>query len=259
MPDHFIVLIGGPGIYESCDPHHDKTWKNYIVPMQVAAQKNLWQKQPGEIIHWFVYEPPYKNRWVDDSEITLTEWPAAKVYDTPLHKTRKAAADAVIKKGASNYLHRIQQFATRHGIRYHGIKKKGDIWTELAKLPDGSVSRFWYSGHATDKYLFLGLAHDSNCKPIANAEDFIEIQNIDRHSHLVSKFKSSTTMSSRFYGCQTRRFAQKWHEVFGVPTEGATNKITFSVISKTKGSLNILERIQTESTKAGPVEWKSFP
>ncbi|MDH5179425.1 MAG: hypothetical protein OEZ39_15265 [Gammaproteobacteria bacterium] len=259
MPDHFIVLIGGPGLYASCDPAHDKSWKNYVVPMQIAAQKNLWKKQSGEIIHWFVYEPPYKNRWDDDSEITLSEWPAAKLYDTPLHNTRKAAADAITKKGALNYLHRIQQFAANQGIRYHGLKKKGDIWTEIAKLPDGSISRFWYSGHATDKHLFLSLSHDNSCTPIANSGDFIEQGDITAHSHLAKKFKSASATPSKFYGCQTRSFAEKWHQVFGVPTEGSTNKITFSVIGKGKRGLNVLERLETEQAGTAPVEWKTFP
>lgn len=227
--------------------------------MQVAAQKNLWKKQPGETIHWFVYEPPYKNRWVDDSEITLTEWPVAKVYDTPLHKTRKAAANAVIKKGASNYLHRIQQFTANHGIRYHGIKNKGDIWTELAKLPDGSVSRFWYSGHAAPDSLLLSLSHFDGCSVGIGREHVIESRDIGSRRHLAGKFKNTTTTPSKFYGCNTSNFAKKWHDIFSVPTEGATNKITFSVIGKSNGSQNILQRLQSTATTAGPVGWKSYP
>lgn len=28
---NFVILIGGPGLYYSCDPVHDKTWSNYVA------------------------------------------------------------------------------------------------------------------------------------------------------------------------------------------------------------------------------------
>ena len=35
----FIILIGGPTVFMRCDKEHDQTWSNYIVPMQIAAQR----------------------------------------------------------------------------------------------------------------------------------------------------------------------------------------------------------------------------
>ena len=61
---------GGPGLFKGCDKAHDQSWTNYIVPLQLAAQKNLYKKQPDEVVHWVLYEPPYKKRWQDDSVIT---------------------------------------------------------------------------------------------------------------------------------------------------------------------------------------------
>ncbi len=37
---NFIILIGGPGLFEGCDKAHDQNWSNYIVPLQLAAQRD---------------------------------------------------------------------------------------------------------------------------------------------------------------------------------------------------------------------------
>jgi hypothetical protein len=48
----FVVLIGGPGLFKGCDKAHDQSWTNYIVPVQLAAQTNLYKKQSIEVVHW---------------------------------------------------------------------------------------------------------------------------------------------------------------------------------------------------------------
>lgn len=65
----FIILIGGPCVFKACDKEHDQTWSNYIVPLQLAAQKGFYERR----IYWLVYEPPYRSRWLDDSVITEEE------------------------------------------------------------------------------------------------------------------------------------------------------------------------------------------
>lgn len=92
----FIILVGGPGRFVGCDKEHDQTWSNYIVPLQIAAEKGFCHRQKNEAVYWIVYEPPYEARWHDDSVITPEERKQNDGYH--LHSIRKAAAEKVKKK-----------------------------------------------------------------------------------------------------------------------------------------------------------------
>ena len=252
---NFVILIGGPGLFIDCDPKHDKTWKNYVVPMQMAALKNLYKKLPNETVHWFVFEPPYINRWDDDSVITGYESVEKFFFDHELHGLRKKAADKIIKAGAKNYLHRLRQFAAGQRIIYHSLKTPADFWVELGKFANGSITRVWYSGHAAPAGLFLSLTHDSQC--VARAGHLIPTIDILKHaSRLAGKFDTSSKNSSEFYGCATSEFAKTWNKTFKVPAEGAKKSITFSVIGRP--GHNILEKIKTTSTPQGNPGWTLF-
>jgi hypothetical protein len=252
---HFVILIGGPGLFIDCDPKHDKTWKNYVVPVQVAAMNKLYKLEDGEIVHWVVFEPPYRNRWTDDSNISTWEWFEQLFFDRELHEVRKKAADNVIAKGSTSYLASMQLFAKANGIQYHGIERPDDFWAELEKLPDGSITRVWYSGHAAPAGLMLSLAHDSACAAIST--HLIRVESIGGHAHLEKKFVAGSTVASEFYGCGTRDFAKKWYETFKVPAAGSTSAVTFAEIGRSGGDL--LERIRTTPTPQGSPGWTTFP
>lgn len=256
MAKNFVILIGGPGLFIDCDPRHDKTWLNYVAPMQMAAKDDLYKKAANEIVHWFVFEPPYEHRWIDDSEITLFERVEQFFVDAELHALRKSAADKVKSKGAKSYLHRVKHLAAGFGITYHGLRKVDDFWTELAKFPDESISRIWYSGHAAGAGLFLSLSHDRQCTPVSNT--VVQTSTISMKSAQIrTKIDSSSTKVSKFYGCGTKYFAEEWHRTFNVPTAGATYSITFAVLAK-PGS-NVLTLIEQTPTPQGSPEWKTFP
>jgi hypothetical protein len=251
----FVILIGGPGLFIDCDPKHDKTWKNYVVPVQVAAIHNLYKLQAGETVTWLVFEPPYRNRWADDSTITTVEKFEAFFFDRELHAVRKKAADDVIAKGSTNYLASLQQFAATHGIQYRGLQRPDDFWSELDRFPDGSITRVWYSGHASAAGLFLSLAHDNACSAITY--HLIPVDAITRHAHLEKKFVSRSALASEFYGCGTSTFAKRWHETFKVSAAGSTNAVTFAEIGRSGGDL--LERIRTTPTPQGSPGWTTYP
>ncbi|MDH5181494.1 MAG: hypothetical protein OEZ39_12370 [Gammaproteobacteria bacterium] len=251
-PKNFIILLGGPGLFLGCDKAHDQTWRNYLVPIQLAAQRNLYKRQSGEQIHLLVYEPPYKARWTDDSVIDRTELKQDDGYW--LHSNRKKDADNIKSKGGLNYLHRIQQVAQNNGMKYVGLKKKEDFWKFIKNLPDNSVSRVWYSGHAAGGGLMLSLQHGSTCGPEADRKDVILVSEIAGNRSLDKKFISGTTQS-KFYGCYTETFARKWRDVFKVPAAGAVNKIDFGVIDRASSISNILERIEKTPTTHGPPIW----
>lgn len=253
--ENFIILIGGPGTFESCDPSHDKTWLNYFYPIQVAAEKDLYHKGLDKV-HWVVYKPAYVVRWLDDSEITF--WESAKeiISGSSLHKVRKNAASAVIVKGANSYLDRIQKLALGFGITYKGIDKPQEFWDHLTSFPPNSISRVWYSGHATRAGLILELTHTSTCEAEWADRSTVLTADISKQTAIKDRFIKDPRKPSKFYGCNTADFARSWRDTFGVPTEGAASSITFSGIFNHPN--NLLNRLETTPTPNGNPDWTKF-
>lgn len=250
---NFVILIGGPGLFKGCDKAHDQSWTNYIVPLQLAAQKNLYNKQSGEVIHWVLYEPPYKKRWADDSIITKTEKKESDGYH--LHSIRKIAADKLLAKGASSYINRIQTIANSNGIKYKGINKPSEFWGYLQSLSNDSISRVWYSGHASSDGLMLSITHNGVCQAAAFDKDMIKKSDILKNKSLLKKFSKVSKQVSKFYGCYTEGFAKDWNKTFGLSTAGAKEKIDFGVIDRPSNIVNIMERIEKTPTSRGNPDW----
>lgn len=250
---NFVILIGGPGLFKGCDKAHDQTWTNYIVPLQLAAQKNLYKKQSGEVFHWVLYEPPYRRRWQDDSIITKKEKKEVDGYH--LHSIRKAAADKIIGKGTSSYVNRIQTIANTNGIKYKGINKPSEFWSYLRSLGDNSISRIWYSGHASGSGLMLALTHSNTCVAQASPNDMILNTDVIKNVSLKKKLNSKSIRVSKFYGCYTEGFAKEWSKTFKLGAAGAKQKIDFGVIDQPSNIVNIMERIEKTPTSVGQTGW----
>jgi hypothetical protein len=248
---YFVVLIGGPGTFESCDPAHDKNWINYFRPIQIATER----EKGSDSVKWVVYEPAYEVRWLDDSEITFGEW-IGTISDRSLHNTRKGHADKVKAAKATNYLHFVQSEARRLGAEYKGIRKPQEFWDWLGSLSPNSVSRVWYSGHAAPAGLFLQLTHDNSCRAVATADGLLTVKSISDHAHLRDRFITNTKAASKFYGCNTAEFAKVWHDTFAVPAEGAASKITFDgIFNDPKG---VLKGLETTPTSSGDPKWSKY-
>ncbi len=203
-----------------------------------------------------VYEPPYRNRGLDDSVVTKKEKKQDDGYN--LHSIRKNATDKVKRRGAKNYLTRIRQIASLNNIVYKGINKPDDFWTFIGSCPKGSITRVWYSGHAGDDGLMLALTHNNQCGPAARRTDMIEKQYLkDRKKH-ADRFDPKTTKPFKFYGCHTDLFAKEWNRIFNVPTEGSVNKVDFGCIDRPSHIQSILKRLERTPTSAGPPKWKSY-
>jgi|GEM_PF-2413217 len=253
---NFVILIGGPGLFMHCDKAHDQTWLNYIVPLQLAAQRDLYKREASEQVHWVLYEPPYENRWRDDSVITKAE---QKQDDgAHLHSIRKAAADKILGTGAKSYIDRIKTVANKNSITYKGIKKPHEFWTYLSSLTDGSITRIWYSGHASGNALMLSLTHNASCEAAAFPKDMINITDISKNRHLSKKFSKSTKKVSKFYGCFTSGFAKTWNKEFSVSAAGAEQKIDFGVVNRASSIVNVMERIEKTPTSVGAPDWKEY-
>ncbi|VAW58246.1 hypothetical protein MNBD_GAMMA11-2819 [hydrothermal vent metagenome] len=253
---NFVILIGGPGLFKGCDKAHDQSWTNYIVPLQLAAKKNLYDKQTDEIVHWVLYEPPYKKRWIDDHVITKKERQEVDGYH--LHSIRKVAADKILAKGAFNYIGRIKAIAKSNEIRYKGISKPDEFWKYLESLDDDSISRVWYSGHASGSELMLSLIHNSACQAAAFTKDTIKNTDIVKWGSIQKKFNKTSGKVSKFYGCYTEGFAKKWNEFFKVNAAGAKNKIDFGVVNRASNIVNVMERIEKADTSEGAPNWTEY-
>ncbi|WKJ90301.1 hypothetical protein QZJ86_20185 [Methylomonas montana] len=254
--ENFIILIGGPGTFKSCDPGHDKIWLNYFYPIQIAAEKDLYHKR-AENVHWVVYEPAYSVRWLDDSEITFWEGAQEALSGKALHKVRKKAADNVISKGASSYVERIKNLARGYGITYKGINKPQEFWDYLASFPSKSISRVWYSGHATPGGLILQLTHNSECEASWTDQSTVLTLDIPKQTAIKDRFIADPNRPSKFYGCATADFASSWHVTFAVPSEGAKSSITFAGIFGAPDA--VITRLETTPTPRGAPDWTKYP
>jgi hypothetical protein len=247
---NFIVLIGGPGTFEPCDPKHDQTWSNYIVPIQVATSHKQVRFSPGEVLHWWVYAPAYRERWVDD--VADTKNPRLNRTSNNLD-SREKAIQKVKSSGAKNYLDRIKKFAGTVKARYKEIESPDDFWKQLDALPAGSVSRLWYIGHASAGGLILKLTHGNACEPFGSPTDAIYVEDIGKNSNIISKALAKHAKPSKFYGCFTKAFAEQWNSLFSVGAEGAVRKIDFGLIDAPSTIKQVLPRLEQG---AG---WQQFP
>lgn len=255
-PTRFIVLIGGPGIFQACDREHDQTWRNYIVPVQLAFQSNQVELAEGEQAEWWVYAPAYRERWADDN---------AAVKDAKLDKgrnlieSRQKAIDSVLSKHSKDYLDRIETMASSVKASFVALEKPDDFWNGLKALPDKSVSRIWYIGHARNDALMLKLIHfdrdGTRCIAGGDPTDEIPVSDIAKWSGTIAKKLTSNGKDSRFYGCHTKAFAEQWNSVFGMATDGAVNKIDFGVTDRASDK-PILPRLETSNPDTN---WTTFP
>jgi hypothetical protein len=251
---NFVVLIGGPGTFEPCDRIHDQTWSNYVVPIQIATKEAQIDRAPGEVMHWWVYAPAYRDRWADD--VSDVQNPALD-RGRELLDNRQKAINKVKDSGAKNYLDRIAKFSGAVKARYTEVESPADFWKRLGALPAGSVTRLWYIGHASPNGLMLKLMHTeidgAACQPAAADADMIYIEDIGKNSSLISRALSKNGRPSKFYGCHTKAFAEQWNSVFSVGAEGAIRKIDFTLIDQPSTINHVLPRLE------GKAGWQSFP
>jgi hypothetical protein len=251
---NFIVLIGGPGTFEPCDHQHDQTWSNYIVPIQVATSHKQVNLSPGETLHWWVYAPAYRERW--DADVADTNNPKLD-RGSNLLDSRQKSLQKVKSSGAVNYLDRIKKFAGTVKAHYKEIETPDDFWKQLGAVASGSVSRLWYIGHASPGGLMLKLMHtDQNgvaCEPVAAEADMIKLQDIGKHSNIISKALAKRGKPSKFYGCYTKTFAEQWNKLFSVGAEGAVSRIDFGLIDAPSTIKKVLPRLERG---AG---WQQYP
>ncbi len=248
---NFILISGGPGLFDDRDVEHDKSWANYVTPpllMTDTEEKRKKFAQDDEEVWWFVYKPAYESRWDDD-----------------LKQGRKSTKE-VKDKGFTSYVNLIEKRAKDRDWNLRWLNAADDLWKKLKTFSKGSISRVWYWGHARDD-LWLSLGHSSASEAIApESHEIILVSSIDGNKKLRDRFqKGNSKRIHRFVGCNTSAFAQAWSKAFKVWTEGVEEKVDFADIHKTGGEPSLVgtakikffspKGIEADPTEAWQVEF----
>lgn len=226
MTNTFVIVSGGPGLYEKCDSdHHDTAWSNYADNILLLRLQNKLPIQSGEEVWWLVYGPAYERRWTDDV------------------KMKRKSVQEIKNKGSTSYKNHFEKRASQYGWKLKWLTKADDFWRELQNVRS-PISRVWYFGHARSD-LWLSLRHSKCLAIVPTSNEIIRVSQIDTHSSLASKFQAGSSnynenRSSRFYGCNTVAFAEKWAKVFKVYAEGADGKVNFENTHPNQGELKAL-------------------
>jgi hypothetical protein len=109
----FLILSGGPGIYNPKDKEHDQSWDNYVTPalLRTYRDKAALHDIKTEDVHWLIYEPAYKDRWNSDLK---SKHSAPHQYQS----TQK-----IIKDGFKNYLEKLKKPGLQH-IEWAGLRRR---------------------------------------------------------------------------------------------------------------------------------------
>lgn len=248
---NFILISGGPGLFDDRDVEHDKSWANYVTPpllMTDTKEKRKKFAQDDEEVWWFVYKPAYESRWDDD-----------------LKQGRKSTKE-VKDKGFTSYVNLIEKRAKDRDWNLRWLNAADDLWKKLKTFSKGSISRVWYWGHARDD-LWLSLGHSSASEAIApESHEIILVSSIDGNKKIRDRFqKGNSKRIHRFVGCNTSAFAQAWSKAFKVWTEGVEEKVDFADIHKTGGEPSLVgtakikffspKGIEADPTEAWQVEF----
>jgi hypothetical protein len=218
----FIILSGGPGLYEPSDKEHDASWSSFVDPVllksvHVDARTGKKKITPfwtdDEQVLWLIYKPAYVARWKDD--VTAG----------------RSAVSAVKKAGFSSYVELLTRRAREREWKVGWLDSAKDLWKLLKLLPKGSVSRTWFYGHARDD-LWLTLDHDGGDAVMPGASAVLKASDVAAHAALRSRFvtapdERSAHRTHRFVGCNTDRYARAWSKAFGQWTEGFHGTVQF--------------------------------
>ncbi len=218
-PKKFIIILGGPGVYDPRDPAHDRAWYSYYYTLANGFDSGKIKLEDGETVDWLVYTPAYNERWTDDNKD---------------NKRPKFISDQVKRIithfKAKNYLDRIKKWiagnSTKH--RYIGIKTKNSIVSHINSMKADSVTRLYYSGHSAKRNeLWLDLDHidpgipirPRNKNAVFDADEFKKVKK--------SVIRTTSKLKSRFIGCNNEIVAQEWNKATGLKSVGYPVTINF--------------------------------
>ncbi|MDC0711478.1 hypothetical protein POL68_23605 [Stigmatella sp. ncwal1] len=228
MMNVFIILSGGPGVYNPKDPElHDKSWDNYVTSPLLSSKGAALHDMKAEEVHWLVYEPAYVERWQRDlanKKTAPTQYGHATVIK--------------LKHGITDYLSLLRLRAKERGWKYEGISSAQGFWSHLQRLKGKKISRVWFYGHARED-LWLSLTHDVTSHEAYSPDSSAIVTVVDIKKLSSASFVAQKDARSphRFFGCNTKAFAEAWSRKLKVYAEGAEGKVSFEKIHETGGKV----------------------
>jgi hypothetical protein len=231
----FIILSGGPGVYDPKDPEtHDQSWDNFVTPPLLRSSKAPIHDAKTEAVHWLIYEPAYTARWASD--VANQKTAPAQHQHTVNIKT---------KYKLPNYLELLKKRATERDWKYQGISSASGFLSYVGGLKGTKISRMWFFGHARDD-LWLSLDHHPQDHEAIQPEStaVLSVANIDKLKAFSFTPQKTAIFTHKFFGCNTKAFAQKWSRNLGVYAEGAEGKVDFARIHANGGKVTLSPRAQ---------------
>jgi hypothetical protein len=224
----FLILSGGPGLYDKADKEHDAAWSSFVDPVllksvQVDARTGkkkivkFWADD--EQVAWLIYKPAYEARWTDDVA------------------AGRSGVSAVKKAGFSSYVDLLEGRAKERGWKLLWLANAHTLWTAMMSLPRDSISRVWFYGHARND-LWLTLEHSSGgvaVKPssrdaILAAADVGSAFAGFRNRFQAAPATFNAARAHRFVGCNTAAYAEAWAKAYGQWTEGFVGTVQFKSV-----------------------------
>lgn len=252
-PKNFIIILGGVGIYNPKDPAHDQGWSHFFAIIQVGFNKGIIKKDSHECVTWLVNGQAYRDRFVADGQVkdkTRTQYQRGFLK----HKDTKYG-------GEVGYIARIRQWIAGQGHHFIDVSSESDVYAVINNLKDETITRIYFSGHASDNGLWLDLTHNSSNEAVTT--NYLKSANLA--NALASKADKKSKKISKLYGCSSANTAKTIADKTGLTVEGAINAIHFGYIdsdidmgSKKKINGNHLDRIENGSINGIQPNWQQY-
>ncbi|NRD56455.1 hypothetical protein [Corallococcus exiguus] len=229
MKNAFIILSGGPSTYDPKDPElHDQSWDNFVTAPLLRSNGGSLHDPKTEDVHWLIYEPAYKDRWTSDLA-------GQKSAPTQYGHTVK-----IKNRHKLNYLDHLKSGAKDRGWKYAGISTAQGFWEYINKLKGTKVSRVWFYGHARDD-LWLSLNHRASDHVAVSPDSDAILTSDDIKKLAPFSFvpRKAATHPHKFFGCNTKVFAEKWANTLLVFAEGSSGKVGFEKIHERGGKVRL--------------------
>ncbi|MBN8226941.1 hypothetical protein JYK02_05385 [Corallococcus macrosporus] len=229
MKNAFIILSGGPSTYDPKDPElHDQSWDNFVTAPLLRSNGGTLHDPKTEDVHWLIFEPAYKDRWTSDLA-SQTSAPTQYGHTLKIKNRHKL-----------NYLDHLRSGAKDRGWKYVGLSTAQGFWDYINKLKGTKVSRVWFYGHARDD-LWLSLNHraSDHVAVSPDSDAILSCEDIKKIAAFSFVPQKAATHPHKFFGCNTKAFAEKWANALSVFAEGASEKVDFRKIHANGGMVTL--------------------
>ena len=249
MAKNIVLISGGPGLFDTKDIEHDKSWANYVTPPLLkwdgGKAKLTGAGNEGLDVTWLIYKQAYLDRWDDDKDQGRT------------------SAKTVIDKGFSSYVDMLEHRAADRGWRLFWFTSATNLWQRLWTFQEDIV-RLWFWGHAKNN-LWLTLGHDHDAAVMPDGDTVVKVSDIANATNRLraTVHDDPSVPTCRFVGCNTEAFATEWAKTYSARSEGVRGKVEFGGIHTSGGDPSLVKDAQivivdSSAAKSAGTTWASI-